>query len=237
MRGNFVRRSAVLAGLVSFVSASLAAFAQEAAETPLFNGKDLSGWTIFIRHPEKDADPRSDPNKIFTVKDGVIHVSGQHFGCLTTEKEYEDYHLKLEFKWGDKKWPPREKAVRDSGILYHCVGPDKVWTKSVECQIQEHDCGDFYMVDGTSAVIGGKREPRYSKKLKDTEKPNGEWNTVEVICKGDTVKHIVNGVVVAEATGLSADKDGKTPLTRGRILLQSEGAEVFYRNVTIKPVK
>jgi len=231
-----LRRLVAMSSLFLFACGA-AASAQEAEEVKLFNGKDLTGWTIFIRHPEKGTDPRSDPNKIFTVKDGVIQISGQHFGCLTTEKEYADYHLKLEFKWGTKKWPPRENAVRDSGILYHCVGPDKVWTKSVECQIQEHDCGDFYMVDGTSAVIGGKREPRYSKKLKDTEKPNGEWNTVEVICKGDTVKHIVNGEVVAEATGLSADAEGKTPLTKGRILLQSEGAEVFYRNVTLKPLK
>ncbi|MBI1324178.1 DUF1080 domain-containing protein [bacterium] len=231
-------RSAALASLtlgLAFVATP--AQAQEAKDTPLFNGKDLTGWTIFIRHPEKGADPTRDPNGIFKVKDGVIHISGQHFGGITTEKEYEDYHLKLEFKWGDKKWPPREKAVRDSGILYHCVGPEKVWTKSVECQIQEHDCGDFYMVDGTSAVIAGKREPRYSKKLKDAEKPNGEWNSVEVICKGDTVKHIVNGVLVAEATGLSLDKDGKVPLTKGKILLQSEGAEVFYRNITIKSLK
>lgn len=214
------------------------AFAADGKDTlNLFNGKDLAGWTIWIRHNDKSVDPRQDPKKIFQVKDGVIHISGEEFGCLTTDKDYENYHLKLEFMWGEKKWPPREKAVRDSGILYHGIGADKVWTKSVECQIQEHDCGDFYMVDGTSAVIDGKREPRYKKKTKDAEKPNGQWNTVEVICKGDTVKHIVNGELVGEASGLSADKEGKTPLTKGKIVLQSEGAEVFYRNITLTPVK
>lgn len=228
------RTTAVVATLVAAAQGTIALGSEK---IDLFNGKDLAGWTIWIRHPEKETDPRSDPNKIFQVKDGVLHISGQHFGALTTEKEYGDYRLKLEFKWGTKKWPPRENVVRDSGILYHCIGPDKVWTKSVECQIQEGDTGDFWMVDGTSAMIGDKREARYSKKLKDTEKPSGEWNTVEVICKGDTVQHIVNGVLVAEATGLSADKDGKEPLTRGRIMLQSEGAEVFYRNVTLEPLK
>ncbi|MFM7316178.1 MAG: DUF1080 domain-containing protein [bacterium] len=225
----------LLPAIMAMAGITLAADSKETLT--LFNGKDLSGWTIWIRHNDKSVDPRQDPKKIFQVKDGVIHISGEEFGCLTTDKNYENYHLKLEFMWGEKKWPPREKAVRDSGILYHGIGADKVWTKSVECQIQEHDCGDFYMVDGTSAVIDGKREPRYKKKTKDTEKPNGQWNTVEVICKGDTVKHIVNGELVGEASGLSADKEGKTPLTKGKIILQSEGAEVFYRNITLTPIK
>lgn len=203
----------------------------------LFNGKDLSGWTIFIRHNEKGHDPKDDHKGVFKVEDAVLHISGEEFAALTTEKEYGDYHLKLEFKWGEKRYKPRENVKRDSGVLYHCVGPDKVWTKSVECQIQETDCGDFYMVDGTSAVVNGKREPRFSKKLKDAEKPTGDWNTVEVICKGDTVKHLINGEQVAEASGLSLDKEGKNPLTKGRIMLQSEGAEVFYRNVTLTPLK
>lgn len=211
--------------------------ADDKATGQLFNGKNLDGWNIFINHADKTMDPTTDTKGIFKVEDGVIHVSGEEFGCLTTAKDYENYHLKLEFKWGEKRWKPRETAKRDSGILYHCIGKDKVWTKSVECQIQEGDCGDFYMVDGTSGVVKGKRQPSFSKKLKDTEKPNGEWNTVEVICKGDTVKHIVNGELVAEATGLSSDKEGKSPLTKGRILLQSEGAEVFYRNVFLTPLK
>jgi hypothetical protein len=194
---------------------------------PLFNGKDLSGWTIFIPHKDK-SDPRTDPKGVFRVEDGVIHISGEEFGCLTTEKEFENYRLLVEFKWGEKKWPPREKAVRDSGILLHGVGPDKVWTKSIECQIQEHDCGDFYMVDGTSIVVDGKKETRYKKKTKDAEKPNGEWNTIEVVCDGDKITNIVNGVVVNEGSMAS--------VTKGKIVLQSEGAEVFYRKVELTPL-
>lgn len=197
-------------------------------DVPLFNGKDLSGWTIFIAHKD-GSDPRKDPKGVFKVEDGVIHVSGEEFGCLTTEKEYENYRLTLEFKWGKKKWPPRENAVRDSGVLLHCVGPDKVWTKSIECQIQEHDCGDFYMVDGTSLTIDGKPNTGRGVKTKDAEKPTGEWNTIEVICEGDTITNIVNGVVVNRGTAASVKK--------GRILLQSEGAEVFYRKVDLRPIR
>ena len=195
----------------------------------LFNGKDLEGWTVFIRHADKSTDPRSDPKGVFKVEDGVLHVSGQEFGGLTTVDEFESYRLVVEFKWGTKKWPPREKVVRDSGILMHCVGPEKVWTKSIECQIQEHDCGDFWMVDGTTLKVGGKVEPRFKKKTTDAEKPTGEWNTVEVICDGGKITNIVNGVVVNEGTDAS--------VTKGKILLQSEGAEIFFRKVEISPLK
>jgi hypothetical protein len=195
----------------------------------LFNGKDLSGWTIFIRHADK-SDPRSDPKGVFKVEDGVIHISGEEFGCLTTEREFENYRLTVEFKWGEKKWPPRAKPTdrRDSGILMHCVGPDKVWTKSIECQIQEHDCGDFHMVDGTTIEIDGKPTKSRVIKKTDAEKPNGEWNTIEVVCDGDKITNIVNGVVVNEGTHAS--------VTKGRILLQSEGAEVYYRKVELQPL-
>jgi len=201
----------------------------EEKATPLFNGKDLSGWTIFIRHADK-SDPRSDPRGVFKVEDGVIHISGEEFGCLTTDKEFENYRLVVEFKWGEKKWPPRDqpKTPRDSGILMHCVGPDKVWTKSIECQIQEGDCGDFHMVDGTSIDIDGQRTKSRVIKKVDAEKPSGEWNTIEVVCDGDKITNIVNGVVVNEAI--------KASETKGRILLQSEGAEVFYRKVELRPL-
>jgi hypothetical protein len=198
----------------------------------LFNGRDLTGWTIYIGHAESSVDRRTDPKGVFKVEDGVIHISGEEFGCLTTEKEYANYRLRVEFKWGTRKWPPRDQpgTPRDSGVLVHCVGPDKIWTKSIECQIQEHDCGDFWLVSGATLKVNGKpvRGGR-SVKFKDAEKPNGEWNVVEVVCDGDKITNIVNGVVVNEGTDASE--------TRGRILLQSEGAEVFYRNVELLPLR
>lgn len=196
----------------------------------LFNGKDLAGWTTFIKYnKDEKIDPREDPKGIFKVEDGIIHVSGERFGCLTTQDEYENYRLVVEFKWGEKRWPPRENVVRDSGILMHAVGPDKVWTKSIECQIQEHDCGDFFLVDGPTIEVDGKVVKNRAIKTKDAEKPTGEWNTIEVICDGDTIVNIVNGVEVNRGT--------KASLTKGRIVLQSEGAEVFYRKVELTPLK
>ena len=143
--------------LVSSVSCREAT--EVVAPIRLFNGQDLSGWTVFLDPSTEGGRPGAGPPcQVFEVEDGMIHVSGERFGGLTTKDEFSNYRLSLEFRWGEKKWPPRENAVRDSGVLLHCVGPDKIWTRSIECQIQEHDCGDFWMVDGTSMEIDGKVE-------------------------------------------------------------------------------
>jgi len=230
----------------------------------LFNGKDLSGWDTFLSYqPESGSKEiiglNQDPQGVFGVVDGAVRISGQTWGGLTSKQEFENYHLRLEFKWGEKKWPPREKAKRDSGVLYHCVGPHGAqsdhWMRSHECQVQEGDCGDYHSLDGARldveaepVELDGKQELKYKPgaqvipgvkqrviKLRDNEKPRGQWNSIEVIARGDSVVHMVNGEVVLRATNLRQVVDGKeVPLRRGKIQLQSEGAEVFYRHIEIK---
>ena len=66
------------------------------------------------------------------------------------------------------------------------------------------------------------------------------WNRVEVIVRGDEATHVINGQVVNRVTRMKRwDETSRTwqPLTRGRILLQAEGAELFYRNVTLTPLQ
>jgi hypothetical protein len=133
------------------------------AWTPLFNGKDLTGWDSYLGAP-RPADPtygwNKDPDKVFTVQqlDGspVIRISGQYWGGIITTGEFSNYHLRLQFKWGQKRWAPREQAVRDSGLCYHCVGPYPnaakwPWPCSFEFNIAEHDVGEFWSIDGTIA--------------------------------------------------------------------------------------
>lgn len=223
---------ASLTALAAFAACASAppVSAQASNRVKLFNGKNFDGWYIFIRDHAKNEDPK----KIFTIQpDGSIHVTGEIFGYLSTEKEYDNYRLSLEFKWGEKKYPPRENAKRDAGILYHAVGRDKVWMESLELQIQEGDTGDMWLTGGD----GGKpaltvRGQRYVGgrvvKFADYEKPNGEWNKVEVVCRGASIQHYVNGHLNMEGTDAS--------LTRGKINLQSEGAELWYRNIYIEPL-
>jgi hypothetical protein len=124
----------------------------------LFNGRDLDGWDSDLASPDKGRPAlgrNNDPLTVFAVvtEDGEpsIRVSGQVMGGLSTRREFSNYVLRLEFKWGTKRWPPRENSVRDSGVLYHCVGepsPTTGWMQSAECQIEEQNCGDFWAVQG-----------------------------------------------------------------------------------------
>lgn len=193
---------------------------------PLFNGRDLRGWDTFFSKKGKN----NDTDTVFSVVDGMLKITGKEFGYIVTQNTYANFHLTVEFKWGVKKYPPRENAVRDNGICYYVVPEDRVWPRSVECQVQEGDCGDFWLIDSVTAVVDGKKwgptnNTRVIKK-RDAEKPSGEWNRIEVIAKDGKCTHIVNGVVVNEGTDVS--------LRSGRILIQSEGAETWYRKIDIK---
>lgn len=195
----------------------------------LMNGQDLDGWYTWLKTKGKN----NDPEKIFTVQpDGVLHDTGKELGYLMTEKSFDNFHFKLEFKWGDTRWPPRENSKRDSGICYNVPAnsEDEIWPPSVECQIQEGDVGDFWMLGYSTIQVDGKqnRPLPHSQivKKKDAENPRGDWNTVEIISFHGKCVHVVNGVVVNYGENSS--------LIGGRILLQSEYAEIFYRNLTLR---
>ncbi len=93
----------------------------------LFNGKDLTNFTTYLGPPEKGKPAygrNADPEKVFSVQNGELHISGKVYGSLETVKSYEDYHLYVEYRFGEKKWPPRENLPKASGVQVHCTGPD-----------------------------------------------------------------------------------------------------------------
>jgi xylan 1,4-beta-xylosidase len=256
-------------------------------EKNLFDDKTLKGWTTYLGVPHasvtglkikkdnngkytKPIGTNKDPLKVFKIvqEDGrpAIYVSGQVFGTLTTKESYENYHLTMEYKWGDKKWAPRETMVRDAGLLYHGLPMPKSstrnWHPAQECQIQEGDTGDYwptgevfidipavnpdtskffyYNPNGVfqSMFFSDKMHERRVATNLEIEKPHGQWNKVELICMGDSSIHIVNGKVVMRLYNSRKTQNGKkVPLTKGTIALQSEGAEVYYRDIKIKPIK
>ncbi len=250
---------------------AFSAFAQRPAQwQQLFNGKDLSGWETYLDRPHAVGNQHGnlspiglnvDPNHVFSVVmiDGkpALRISGETFGGINTLAEFEDYHLQFEFKWGTQKWPPRLDRPRDSGLLYHSVGPHgtpMLWMESFEFQLQEGDCGDYWGVMNVLADIPARKNEkgnyvyqpgvtlvtfqdktpvgRSCLKNPDAEKPAGQWNVVDLYCVGNTCAHVMNGKTNLVLKNLRHLVDGQAvPLTKGKIQLQSEGAEVFYRNI------
>jgi len=245
--------------------------------TPLFNGKDLSGWDTYLG-PDLDNNGKpvtdkplglnNDPRKVFTVVkengENIIRVSGENWGAIITKAEYENYHLQLQFKWGKLLWGQKKKGNRkDSGLLYHSVGDFgadyMAWMRAQEFQVEEGNTGDYWGCAGGMATIpviqkskdnyvyspqgtmtafsSESKDGRHVVKQGGDEKPSGEWNTLDLYCHGDTSIHVLNGkLAMVLYQNSQIDKGVVRPMTKGKIQLQSEGAEVFYRNVKIQPI-
>ena len=222
----------------------------------LFNGTDLTGWYSYL--PSQGVN--RDPEGVFRAENGTLHVLGvenkgeREFGYLATERSYQNYHLRLEFRWGTKRFAPRADKKRDSGVIYHVTGRDQVWPQGVEYQIQEGDTGDFWLLGGTTLTTTVESvqpdEPRYEQNglpytsrrgdfvriIKDgTFESSSDWNTVDIIVRGDTATHKINGQANNRAYSLHAPNGAA--LTEGKIMLQAEGAEIFYRNIQIRPLE
>ncbi|MES2827367.1 MAG: DUF1080 domain-containing protein [Bacteroidota bacterium] len=243
---------------------------------PLFNEKDLAGWDTYLA-PDYDDNGKpitgipvglnNDPLKVFTVikQDGenIIRISGQSWGAISTNKEYENYHLQVQFKWGTLQWGQRKNGSKDSGLLYHSVGAFGAdygsWMRSQEFQIDEGNCGDYWGVAGGAADIPAIKaseklyvyDPRgsmvtfredskigrFCKKEADAELPKGQWNTLDLYCFGDTSVHIVNGkVMMVLYHNKQIDKGKASRLAKGKIQIQSEGAEVFYKGIKLRSI-
>ncbi len=250
---------------------------------PLFNGHDLSNWEMFMTNPDPSWDvpglkrdaatgkylepigKNHDPLHVFnieTVDDRpAIHITGQGFGVITTKETFSNFHLRLQVKWGERKWGSKIDKPRDTGLLYFVHGEPgfdhATWPRSIEFQIQEHDMGDLYAL-GTQITVNARHEgklwlydPKGAStlfvqklpignrcvKLGDPEKPHGKWNTLDLYCSGDDSLHIVNGTVVMRLHHAQR-LDAAVPalLTSGQICLQTEGAEVYFRDVEVTPI-
>jgi 3-keto-disaccharide hydrolase len=241
------------AAIVAFLWAAVPAMGKHIDVPPhgkavvLFDGHDLSHFDIFLR----DHGLNEDPEHVFQVEKGVVHVSGKGFGYFITKDEYTNFYLRAEFKWGEGTFLSKAGKARDSGILYCIQGPQKVWPRSVEFQIQEGATGDFWMTDG--GAITGKDGVRVTgppgKALRidrfgkgpwkdvtgyrdpngDAEKAHGKWNVVELVVQNGTAKQYVNGKLVNEGTDAFP--------ASGKVLFQSEGSEIYFRNIKLYPLK
>jgi hypothetical protein len=236
-----------------------------------FNGSTLDGCYTFLNDTG-----REDPRHVFRMADGMLHITGDGLGSIRTNDRYRDYHLVLEYKWGDKTWHNRENAARDSGLLIHSNGADGgyggIWMPSIEVQIIEGGVGDFILVNGNddsgkpvpmslTCNVGRDRDGEVVWKAdgakemfnlenrqrinwfarnpswedvkdfrgpNDVDSPHGQWTRIDVIADGGHIAVFVNGTKVNEAFDVQPRE--------GRIQLQTELAEVFFRRWELWPV-
>ena len=229
----------------------------------LFNGEDLSGWYTYLQESGKN----NDPEKVFTVNNGILRISGEEWGCLTTLDSFENYRLIVEYRWGEETHKPRLDRARDSGILLHSRGEDGgsqgIWMHSIECQLIEGGTGDiivvgdgtdrfrvtcrvspdstqgwYYDPDGITRTFHRGRVNWYGRDAgwedrlgfrgkNDIEYPRDSWNRLECISEEDALKYYLNGQLVNQASEVHPSS--------GKIQIQSEGAEIFFRRIDIIP--
>lgn len=193
----------------------------------------------------------------------VIRISGENWGAISTKQAYADFHFRLMFKWGAITWGQKKGRKKDSGLLYFSVGDYGAdygaWMRSQEFQIEEGNCGDYWGVAGAMEDVpvvkksdseyvynaNGEMQTfsaeskvgRHCIKQGDAENPTGEWNTLDLYCHGDTSVHLINGKVMMVLYHSSQIESGHAiPLVMGKIQIQSEGAEIFYKNITVENV-
>jgi len=237
----------------------------------LFDGQTLGDCYTFLKDTKYE-----DPRRVFRVTNGLLHITGDGLGSLITNKEYRDYHLVLEFKWGEATHGDRKEKAKDSGLLIHSVGADGgyngIWMPSIEVQIIEGGMGDYILVSGNdkngqpvplslTCEVGRDRDgevvwkqggPRETFNLKnrkrinwfgrdpdwadkrgfrgqnDLDRSQTEWTRFDVICDGGHIQNYVNGTLVNEAFDSYPD--------HGRIQLQTELAEVYFRRWELYPL-
>lgn len=219
--------------MVTLILAGLLAQPDPSPAISLFNGKDLSGWTMDV--PALDKDPEG--TKPFIVRDGMLVSLGTPPGHLITEKLFKDYRLVVEYRFA--------KGPGNCGVLVHASEPRALYgmfPKSIEVQMHSGDAGDFWCIGEDIVVpdmetrrgpketwgVDGNKARRIRNLTDGSEKPVGEWNTMAIECKADTITVWVNGDLVNAGTDATARE--------GKIALQAEGSEVEFRKLELTPL-
>ncbi len=185
-------------------------------EIALFDGTSFKGWTAHLNDNGKMED-------VWTIRDGVLICEGKPGGYIRTTSDFKNYVLRLRWRFDPAK------GAGNSGVLLRMVGPDKVWPKSVEAQLHSGNAGDFWNIENYVMTTDPARtNGRNTKKTHANERPLGEWNEYEIIVnKGDVILR-VNGEELNRASGVEANA--------GKICLQSEGAEIHFRDIRLIPL-
>jgi hypothetical protein len=227
----------------------------------LFDGRSLDGWTTWVK-----GSGRADPKGVFSVREGVLRISGEEWGGVATVGAYRDYRLVVEWKWGGATWGERKTAARDSGILVHGIGEEGaasgVWLESIEAQVIEGGTGDLILV-------AGKGRPSFSAEVrrdgdqyywesggpvvrmtegrlnwfgrdpgwKDVVGFRGRRDVEKPVGEWNRQEVIADGdTITSIVNGVTVARATASSHSAGRIQIQSEGAEMLVRAVELHPL-
>lgn len=219
----------VLVGFAMTTTLPTAAAADETGPViSLFDGESLEGWKGQLE------DPAVPEEEVWSVDEGVLVCQGEPFGYLESEKSFKNFVLTLQWRWAPGKEPG------NSGVLLRIDGPPVGFMpKCVEAQLHTGNAGDVWAFRGAT-VSGPEDRLREVKdhdalgdftgvgKIEANENPPGEWNTYVIVAYEDTITIFVNGKKVNEVAGCE--------VSSGPIGLQSEGAEIHFRNISLIPL-
>jgi len=217
---SFVAILVLSSALRSFAATQLPTF------TPLFNGRDLTGWVDVNTSPDT-----------WSVKDGLLVCSGLPIGIMRSAKQYENFILHIEwrhmesggnsgvFAWSEGKAAegrnlPKGMEIQMLELEWPFLNPNKDGTPRPIAYVH----GELFGANGLKTVPDNPRGSR-SKSIENRCKPKGEWNYYDVVCVDGVVKLSVNGKFV---NGVS-----KASVKKGYLCLESEGAEIHFRNIQI----
>ena len=218
---------------------------------PLFEGTEKNGNFKIHIAGENNYTPDLAFEDMFEFDGGEIKVlykwqaDNAPYAALYTKQEYSNYDLKFEYKWGERKFAPRKNDKRDAGLLLHIHEfTDNSWPRCIECQVQEGDTGDLWLIGSNATPLTetgedikfDNPEAMFKNGRRYSLNENDSWNEVMVKVRGDSASYYVNGKLVNQFKAANKMKDG-SPLTKGHIGIQSEAAEVTYRNIVIREAK
>jgi hypothetical protein len=212
--------------LASLFALVLAARGQDSTRTvELFNGKDLSGWSLVTPEGVDIA------SVCHVTADGTMAVAGKPIGYLLSDANYPNYWLHAEWRW-----PANAVKNSNSGFLVYLVGGPvylKAWPVCVQVQTKLNRAGDLLPMAGATfaeplSTPPGARTPQLNRRQPPSEKPLGEWNYADIICRDGAIQVSINGVFQNQVTGC---KPGA-----GKIGIQLEGFPYELRNLWLQPL-